>query len=745
MHLARAIALALAASLSAITPARASGLSWQGALDVVLDRLAPIEDQVGAVREAVSPGTVLGAVQALALTADRADALPTSPEGAPPTSRAEAVAAIADAVRQADILLQRSHTPSSDLPSAEQVAQLVQDAVQDPHSTPALQPADPGPALQAAAIVASAVDAALPALRSGTTMTATSSTAPCDVLDQGPVCVSGEGPTRYEAEKLLTVDLGGNDVYVNSAGSAPLGGVGVVVDAGGDDLYAAPATYRAGQGIAVTGLGMLVDAGGSDTYRVEQTGGAVAQGYGLLGGVGILFDTTGNDRYTATASSTGTVANVQAQGGGVLGGVGALVDGGGDDTYVATATALPVDGEIVDEEGNRTLVRQYGTAGANAQGFGALGGGGLLADAGGKDSLETTGTIAPSPPEGRPAIGELTGFSAFGGGQGTGLIGGTGFLLTGLGSTTYSMNAVAGPVPASIQPVTANNFAQSAASVGGAAVLSDLGGDDTYRVQTSAQSSVSMTAVDGCACVAGPVSETGLVQVQAQAQALDGSVALMEDAGGADRYEAVTTNLATARVRDQRTAAASPIGGGADAGRAVVMAQGAGLGPGGLGVVRNGTGNASYVVSTTSQAEADGSATVPANEPILSSNTRGVLVDAQGAGVGSDLGNLVVGPGTGALLELAPRMEDISLDSYSAASTAAAVVNGVSTPGSVEAHVQGAADDLAGVAALGLAIDLDVIWPDKYTQSPVATACQGTRGIAVWVDCGTVGLGVNTG
>lgn len=98
------------------------------------------------------------------------------------------------------------------------------------------------------------------------------------------------------------------------------GGVGALLDRGGNDTYVAD-VY--GQGVSYWySAGILVDAGGNDNYTVYQYG----QGTGIHLSLGLLADFDGNDRYTGY---------VLSQGSGHDFGVGLLFDRAGDDTYVA--------------------------------------------------------------------------------------------------------------------------------------------------------------------------------------------------------------------------------------------------------------------------------------------------------------------------------------------------------------------------------------------------------------------------
>lgn len=177
----------------------------------------------------------------------------------------------------------------------------------------------------------------------------------------------------------LLLDLAGNDQYLadGPAQGAGLCGIGVLIDERGDDTYAgqryaqgvgqfglglcadldgddAYCNRFSGQGCGYFGVGLLLDVAGDDEYRTYGDG----QGLGGVGGVGVLADRTGNDRYLAErkCSVTGrpsyhspgidvAVSNVQGCGMGRrgdgadghcwAGGLGVLLDGAGNDFYSA--------------------------------------------------------------------------------------------------------------------------------------------------------------------------------------------------------------------------------------------------------------------------------------------------------------------------------------------------------------------------------------------------------------------------
>ncbi len=140
----------------------------------------------------------------------------------------------------------------------------------------------------------------------------------------------------------LLVDRAGRDRYACAAWSSGAGlyGGGVLLDSGSEaDIYDATLLSQGVGGPA--GVGLLIDHGGDDYYRAN---GQVASaygtgavflglsqgvGYGLRphdhGGIGVLYDLAGNDRYEAGEFS---------QGGGYFAGLGLLADDAGDDLYV---------------------------------------------------------------------------------------------------------------------------------------------------------------------------------------------------------------------------------------------------------------------------------------------------------------------------------------------------------------------------------------------------------------------------
>jgi hypothetical protein len=140
----------------------------------------------------------------------------------------------------------------------------------------------------------------------------------------------------YTLDVVLSLDLGGIDTYNNNAGgngiSPPFScwipgqnPAAALVDLGyGDDYYGNPSDARfcGANGGAMGGVGFLLDEGGNDTYIAASWG----TNGGGNGGVGFLLDAEGRDKYTAGWYGTN---------GGSVEGMGFLLEMDGIDTYTA--------------------------------------------------------------------------------------------------------------------------------------------------------------------------------------------------------------------------------------------------------------------------------------------------------------------------------------------------------------------------------------------------------------------------
>ena len=169
----------------------------------------------------------------------------------------------------------------------------------------------------------------------------------------------------------LLLDVKGNDRYSaeHSACGMASFGVGLLVDRDGKDKYEID---RVGQGAAFFGVAALCDFKGDDEYRCFTE----AQGFGGVKGCGLLIDHEGNDRYEANdtkinypspqdANHNTSLAQGCAfgrrdhpgEGNSLAGGVGILVDGKGDDRYSCGVFGQGISywyglGMLIDLEGN---------------------------------------------------------------------------------------------------------------------------------------------------------------------------------------------------------------------------------------------------------------------------------------------------------------------------------------------------------------------------------------------------------
>ncbi len=189
----------------------------------------------------------------------------------------------------------------------------------------------------------------------------------------------------------ILFDLSGDDTYLTknfSLGSG-LFGVGMLVDEEGDDKYFGD-TFTMGAGSF--GMGFLVDMAGSDQY----SGALFAQGFGFVSGLGALIDSSGNDNYFAggrykdilrykdhyISLSQGFAYGLRPM---MSGGIGILFDLSGNDVYTSDIFGQGASywfslGTLMDAEGNDKYVSfQY------AQGAGTHLCLGILEDRSGDD------------------------------------------------------------------------------------------------------------------------------------------------------------------------------------------------------------------------------------------------------------------------------------------------------------------------------------------------------------------------
>lgn len=195
----------------------------------------------------------------------------------------------------------------------------------------------------------------------------------------------------------LLLDEAGDDLFSSTLLSQAFGGprgYGLLRDGGGDDRYLAdglvPSTYGtrdifqgwsqgvgAGvRGASSGGIGLLVDLSGRDLYQA----GNFSQGTGYFFGLGALVDRAGSDRYLGSRYVQGTAAHQAA---------GVLIDAAGNDRYVGNPAAAQgagwdaAVGIVEDRSGN-----DHYTGADLAQGAAAMNGFGLLYDWNGDDTYQ---------------------------------------------------------------------------------------------------------------------------------------------------------------------------------------------------------------------------------------------------------------------------------------------------------------------------------------------------------------------
>lgn len=311
----------------------------------------------------------------------------------------------------------------------------------------------------------------------------------------GLVEIGGPGNDCYTSERMLIIETGGDDCYDNFAAtgtpwSALRAPVSVIVELGGDDVYVTSAQHPNhgdatwSQAVGIGGVGLLVDRWGDDRYDValgsqnnacfgvhlQQTYG---QGVGVLG-IGALLDGSGNDRYAARSHNTVTggchwnLAYTFAQGVGMDLGIGILADDTGHDEYHASAL------ESGDDPDNN--------AHTNAQGA-SIGGVGALVDKEGDDRYHATAHASASATSGQK------GSHAYVFAQGANLES-----IIGPGSTTggagcAASNKVLDCLPTDCRLGTPGLIdAAGASCTSPSALLADLLGSDEYSIDVSTDS-----------------------------------------------------------------------------------------------------------------------------------------------------------------------------------------------------------------------------------------------------------------
>lgn len=249
----------------------------------------------------------------------------------------------------------------------------------------------------------------------------------------------------------ILADIQGDDLYIGERGSQGVGifGGGILLDTDGDDMFIADSHT---EGAGLFGIGMLIDMNGNDTYKAHRSsqGYSFVKGFGVLvdlkgddlylaagkypdhrdpehatqslsqgfsigirpdkspvgasGGIGLLIDKEGNDKYVGDYFSQGAsywyalgilhdmngddmyIAGRYAQGAGIHTSAGSLIDENGDDSYIVT---YGVSQGVGHDSGIGVLADFYGNntykSGVLSQGAATCGGIGILYDKEGKD------------------------------------------------------------------------------------------------------------------------------------------------------------------------------------------------------------------------------------------------------------------------------------------------------------------------------------------------------------------------
>lgn len=195
----------------------------------------------------------------------------------------------------------------------------------------------------------------------------------------GWIRVRDGGNDLYEPgdDSLLLLDLGGDDVHYDDVASnrSASNAVSVAIDLAGNDTY----TYHPGPRRDAAGL-LASDEDGrfsGDSEHGQVSLSSHSRQGGARNGIAMLFDFgAGNDRYESLRASQGYAHH----------GVGVLFDDGGSDTYVAETASQGAAqfgiGLLIDLGPESDVYRSVNAS----QGFGFVGGAGILVDEAGDDT-----------------------------------------------------------------------------------------------------------------------------------------------------------------------------------------------------------------------------------------------------------------------------------------------------------------------------------------------------------------------
>lgn len=693
------------------------------------------------VEAAARSGRLADAIAAAAHAGGPVTAMTYEPASLPasvPAALGPALADLLGAVRAADAVAKASlrATPAEIEAAAADATALMHEALTDPAPdivararafrarSGALVDA---PALRGAALaLGEAIDRAIPALRAAAPLVPPEG-AGCDLAEQaGVLCVAGTGATTITGEYALVVDLGGDDTHRHSAGGASptVNGLAaaVTIDLGGHDTYdtrigddtLSLAVQGAGR---VGGIGMLVDAAGDDEYAITSTKPAHVQllGHGAsVAGVGVFADREGDDSYAITSTYASAATHAQGQGFSVLGVLGLFLDTGqGDDVIANAATpAWSVDGEGDPLASGARAECCASAAGATVS---------VYVDDGGRDATSVAATSNLDAPG--------TTDAAIVSSHGLAGLGGVAVSITGTGDT--ERHAVATSQGPTAGQSTVALGAETA--LGGLSISMDAGGDDLYRGIARSEAADALTITDGCACDRPVRASSGPTYAGGLGYAVLGGAATQLDRSGDDRYELAAESVADAAVVDERV---HPPGSlvTLDAGAESGLARPGGLGFGGGGAEGSFTDDAGadvYVVRGRSTASSSGAP----DEPGYVHRSEATSGLAQGEALGAGFGDF------GGAAPAAGRFQDLGgADAYVVDLRSSAVA----LPSGGAFEDQGVASVLGSVEQNAVATFLDEGGVDTISITPADPACEGERGVGTWADCGSlIGRGQN--
>lgn len=539
----------------------------------------------------------------------------------------------------------------------------------------------------------------------------------CDVVNDLPrLCVGGVGANTYVKDAGLLVDLGGDDVYKNSAGGADPArnglGVSVLIDISGNDRYKAitptSSGARGAQGAGINGgVGFLVDAAGDDSYSISSTSKAAARGsFGALGqaaglnGWSLFADFSGNDSYSMSGQASGDYFGVKVAGQQETPALSSLHTGVRGQAFTAGAGsfAMLMDYGFGDDHysvRSHTVVvgRTPRHKESDAAGIGvALGGAALFFDGGGADLLSVTALTDRTDKERNYADRDVDSrVTAFGYGSS-----GTGVVLHGSGDSVYRARAQT-LVPSCQEPHTPGELASVhgfGMGSGGFGGLYDSGGDDAYLAEATS---------DGGLCSSSVVRAMGVGRGK--------GVGVLRDEGGDDRYRSLAESYGTSA-------------------RAWSLTQGQGS-DSGVGLLKDVSGNDIYVSDTQASSETG----QDLKYLVLLSGSGFILLEASAKSFAQASGRA---EGFGSLQDLAgadtyssknvflkgPRLKEDVSRAYS------------SIQGSADEETRGFDRPTVDSGGFALFIDIDSGEKDIFLAYPKDLTCEGTRGKEYWEDCG---------